>query len=151
MVRIIQSLAYWREKMEFSLTHAELIPKGFWETTGSAAKSVGSAIKTAVVWCGHAIKVLFTDYLIPGMKTIWPYVAGGMAATWNFLKTPIGLGTAGLIFFVGIGIGLFSYAHAVKKEESEAAILMLRIAGIASFVLGGIAFSFGIFGAKQCI
>lgn len=130
--------------MGLALSNAELIPKGFWETTGNIAKSVGSAIVSAAVWCGHAIKVLFTDIIIPGMIKIWPYVAAGFVATWEFLQTPIGLGTIGLVLGIAAGVNLLIYAHAIRNEKNIVAVVALRIAAVVAFVLGGAAFAFGL-------
>lgn len=125
--------------MSTTLTNTQMVPKDFWG-------SVGNAIKDAVMWCGRTIKVLFTDYIVPGMKKIWPYILTGLTFIWEFLKTPAGLGTMGLIAGVSIGLALLSYANieSVEKEEDIVTRIMLRVFAGISFALGGAAFAVGI-------
>lgn len=132
--------------MGATLANVELVSRDFWGSVGGAFKTVGTAIKDAVVWCGHVIKVLFTDYIVPAMKKVWPYIVSALTAVWNFIKTPAGLGTMGLLTGIGIGIGLLSYANTDNVEDQKDIVtrIMLRVFAGISFALGGAAFAVGI-------
>lgn len=132
--------------MSATLANVELVSKDFWGSVGGAIETVATAIKDVVVWCGHVIKVLFTDYIVPGMKKVWPYIVSGLSALWSFLKTPVGLGTMGLVAGVGVGLGLLAYANRDEVEDGKDIVtrVMLRVFAGLSFALGGAAFAAGI-------
>lgn len=132
--------------MGATIDNAQLISKDFWGSVGGVFKTIGKGIKDAVVWCGRVIKVLFTDYIVPAMKKVWPYIVSALTAVWNFLKTPAGLGTMGLLAGIGIGLGLLAYANTdtVEDEKDIVTRVMLRVFAGLSFALGGAAFAVGI-------
>lgn len=123
-------------------SNALLAPRTF----ATVATTTFQGIKNAGLWCGHVIKVLCVDYLVPGMKFVWPYLARGAAYLGSLLMTAPGLGTMGLVAGVGLSALCFTLAESEHFEKPEHRIerILLHIAAIACAVLGGAAFATGI-------
>lgn len=115
-------------------------------TFATAAGATFQAIKSACLWCGHVIKVIAVDYIVPGMKFVWPYLVRGGAYVGSLLITAPGLGSIGLILGIGASAACFALAESKHFEGEEYRLqrILLHVAAVAFAVLGGAAFATGI-------
>jgi len=128
------------------IASTELVPKSAWSSFTSATKTVCSGIKDAALWCGRVIKVIFTDYIIPAMKKIWPFIQKCLIYIWEFMKTPAGIGTTCCFAGIGVGLALLAFANldSIEDEANFIARVMLRVFAGFSFAIAGASLAVGI-------
>ena len=113
---------------------------------GKVAKTTGKFLKDAALWMGHAIKVLFTDYLVPGMKAAWPYISAAAVAVGQAIISPIGLGTLALATGIAISAGCFALSKSqnLKGKEYRMHRWTLQVTAIFVAAIGGALFATGV-------
>ena len=123
-----------------------LLNKKFATDAGKFAATAFKVVKEAAIWCGHVLKVLWVDYLVPAMKFIWPYIVSAASFIGRMLITAPGLGTLGLLAGVSASAACFAWSetHHLQGPGHRGHRLLFQIAAIAFAVLGGAAFATGI-------
>lgn len=123
-----------------------LLCKTFAADVGTFATATFKVIKDVTLWCGHIIKVLFTDYLFPAMKFVWPYIVSAVSFVGRMLITAPGLGTMGLVAGITASATCFALSKSshLKGSHLQLQRWALQIAAIALAALGGAAFATGI-------
>ena len=98
-----------------------------------------TAVKDAVIWCGHKISYGFTNYVVPFVKAVWAGTLVVLAKVFAFLRTGFGLGTLGIT----AGAALLAIENNLSKETHWAANVALKVAAASLFVLAGAAITLG--------
>lgn len=126
--------------------NAILVEKGFAKDAGRFFTKAGLLVRDGAVWCGKAIKVLVTDFLVPGMKAIWPYFVSALAFGWSLIQTPIGLGASAFAICGGAGYAILAYANVKDKDPdtSKVTLVMLRVIAGSCFLAAGVAVAAGV-------
>lgn len=124
----------------------EMVPvqKGFWSGIGSATKTVCIGFKDGVVWCGRMVKTLFTDYIIPAIRKIWPRIVAACKYLWNFIKTAPGLGALGCLLGVGAGLSILAIANKDSMKNRKVTRVALILLASLVFIAGAGALGAGI-------
>lgn len=98
-----------------------------------------TAVKNAVIWCGHKVSVGFSNYVVPFVKAVWAGALVVFAKVFAFLRTGFGLGTLGL----SAGAALLAIEGKLSKDTHWAASVALKVAAASLFVLAGAAITLG--------
>lgn len=110
-------------------------------------EAVINAVKTtidysvrAAQWTGRTVKVGFTDYIIPTVKSVWAHFVAGATAVGGFLRNAI---TSGNLFaaaaFVAVSGVLLGVANKLENQFTKGAF---RVAGVAAALAGAATIAF---------
>jgi hypothetical protein len=123
-------------------------------------KSVGASISSGAKWLGRSVSNGWTNYIVPAVSRVWGWTVIGANYAWqglktagsfiaNFLRTPVGLGSAGIAF--GVALIASAEVNALQKAHLYLEVLALRIAGAAAIIAGGLSIGVGIATANRAL
>jgi len=123
-----------------------IVKADFMQDVGDFFKAVGNGVKEGALWCGKTIQRITSDYIVPAMKVVWNTFVAAMQKVWEFLQTPLGWATAGLVGCASLGTSLLAAAESENLAGSHHSVtrIMLRTFAASSFVAAGLIGGAGI-------